>query len=105
MTNEDAAIQITSEDRRYLVIRTHATPRHPHYYNDLYSILDDPDPRALAAIAYQLMTRNVGEYNGQGRAPETAAKREMIEAGQSDLESWFTENAEIWPLNATVLRL
>lgn len=101
MTNEDAAIRLSSQDRRYLVVRTHAQPKSQHYYHDLYSILDDNE--ALGAIAHQLLMRDLGEYNAQARAPDTEAKSEMVQAGMSDLELWMSENAGVWPLSGRVL--
>lgn len=101
MTNEDAALRLSSQDRRYLVVRTIAQPKHQHYYHHLYSILDDDE--AMGAIAYELLHRDVGEYNGQSRAPDTAAKAEMVDAGRSDLEKWMMDNAGVWPLNARVI--
>jgi len=103
MTNTDAAIRLSSQDRRYLVVRTHAEPRSKDYYSDLYSILDDT--KALAAIAYQLLHRSLGEYNAQSRAPDTAAKAEMVDAGRSDLENWMMDSAGIWPLNGRIIAI
>ena len=101
MTNKDAALKLDNFDRRYLVVRTPATPRATAYYRDLYTILDDPE--ALGAIAHELLTRNVGEYSGQERAPETAAKRDMIEAAQSDLEAWVSDQRESFPFTLDVV--
>lgn len=100
-TNEDAALRLSRNDRRYLVVRTVAIPKHQHYYADLYSVLDDNE--ALGAIAYQLLNRDIGEYNGQARAPDTAAKAEMVLAGMSDLEQWMHDNKGTWPLSGRVV--
>lgn len=103
MTNEDAALRLADNDRRYLVVRTEAVPRTQHYYNDLYSVLDDGE--ALGAIAYQLQTRELGDYNAMARAPMTDAKREMVAAGMSDLETWMTDNAGSWPLAGRIITI
>jgi hypothetical protein len=101
MTNDDAAISLDLSDRRYLVVKTPSKPRDTQYYVDLYAKLKDP--AAIAAIAYELQTRDVGTYNGAGRAPSTPAKTAMIEAGFSELDTFLVENAHQYPLNARVI--
>lgn len=96
MTNDDAAISLDQSDRRYLVLRTEAKPRDPKYYEELYATTEDPDK--VAAIAYLLQTRNIGEYNGASRAPSTTAKEEMIVAGLNELEMFLMENSHEYPL-------
>jgi hypothetical protein len=112
MTNDDAALQIDNADRRYLVVRTDAVPRNrpaygedydPKYYNRLYALLKNP--AAMAAIADELMTRDLGAYDARGSAPETKAKADMIEAGMSDLETWMVENDGNYPLNARLITI
>jgi hypothetical protein len=113
MTNDDAALQIDNTDRRYLVVRTDAKPRNsqkwygadyePDYYVKLYGLLKDP--AAIAAIANELLTRDLGNYNGQSSAPETQAKTDMIESGLSDLESWMMENEGNYPLNGKLIQI
>ncbi len=99
-TNEDAAIRLTKQDRRYLVVRTYAEPRDPKYYVDLYAILKNQ--KALGAIAHQLWVHDVGDYNAQGRAPETAAKRDMVDAGRGDLEAWLHDHIDCFPDIVTI---
>jgi hypothetical protein len=109
MTNDEAAVPIDDSDRRYLVVRTDATPRDkpehrqydPAYYVKLYALLKQPT--AMAAIAYELLHRDVGTYNGQGSAPMTAAKLEMMEAGADDIERWMVENDGMPPLNGRLV--
>jgi hypothetical protein len=103
MSNEDAAINIGQNDRRYLVVRTHAAPKDKTHYERLYGILRDP--AALGAIYHQLLTRDLTEYSGKDRAPYTAAKGEMIEAGMTDLEHHIVEHSGIWPFNARVVTM
>lgn len=103
MTNDDAAINLDVADRRYLVLRTEAAPRDPEYYSELYGKLNDP--AAVAAVAYALQTRDVGDYNGASRAPQTEAKKAMIETSLSDLERWMKENGHQFPLCGRVITL
>ena len=103
MTNEPAAIKLDNSDRRYLVIETKALPKPHSYYVRLFKLLDDP--KAIGAIKYQLEHRDLEGYSGEGRAPETTAKLNMIEAGSSDIEQWMTMHAGEYPLTCTVISL
>jgi hypothetical protein len=100
MTNDDAAISLDKGDRRYLVLRTEATPRGAGYYKTLYARLDNPID--VAAMAWMLQNYNYGSYSGASRAPETEAKEEMIEAGQSELETWMCDHRDQWPLSGRI---
>lgn len=100
MTNDDAAISLDVGDRRYLVLRTEAEPRDPRYYERLYAHLNSPAD--IAAIAWMLQTYDYGQYNGASKAPNTAAKEEMIEAGMSELETWMITHRDQYPLCARV---
>jgi hypothetical protein len=89
-TNYDAPISIETGDRRYLGLKTNAAPRSVQYYADLYAKLDDEV--AVGAVAHSLLNRDLGDYNGAGRAPLTAAKTEMIESGASNLAFYISEH-------------
>jgi len=104
MTNDDAAIPLDNTDRRYLVVRTNAVPKDKAYYDALYLGLLN-DRAALAAIAHELLHRDIGTYSAADRAPYTAAKGDMIIAGLGDLESWMVERGGEWPLNGRIIRL
>lgn len=101
MTNSDAAIPIDNTDRRYLVLRTDAVPRAPSYYAQLYGRLDDP--AALAAVAFSLENRDIGEYSGQQAAPMTAAKEDMKAASMNDLDDYLIDGLVKWPLNGRLV--
>ncbi len=102
-TNRDDAMSMDDSDRRYLVVRTPAEKKDAGYYTDLYGLLGDKE--ALSAIAEQLRARDIGEYNGQARAPETGAKASMIEAGRGDLDHWIIENLGNPPLSWKLVQL
>lgn len=97
MTNDDAAVNLDNTDRRYLVLRTDASPQSVAYYSEIYDKLDDPD--FIAAVAHQLWQRDMGEYDGRQRAPDTVAKQQMIQAGRSDFEEWLYEEMHNAPFN------
>lgn len=101
MSNHDAAVTLDQSDRRYLVVNTPAQPRDPEYYVGLYARLDDPV--SIAAVAYALMNRDVGAYNGAAAAPKTAAKAAMIDAGLTDLEHFIMDNEGNYPFNGRLL--
>src|SRR5205085_7167844 len=79
ISNHPDALPLDKTDRRWLVVETKVTRKDPDYYRRLFKILSDPD--ALAAIAYELKTRDLKGYDASGVAPMTAAKQRMIEAG------------------------
>lgn len=103
MTNDDAAISLDDSDRRYLVVRTDAEPRDEDYYKVLYARLNDP--ANVAAVAFSLLSRDVGKYDGRSKAPITEAKRQMISAGLSDLEHFMMDTEGSWPLSGRVIQV
>jgi hypothetical protein len=90
MTNSDTPIKLDNTDRRYLIVRTFAEPKGAAYYAKLYASLDDP--AFVASVAYALLSRDLGEYDGRGRAPATKAKQEMIDAAANDWAKWMLAN-------------
>jgi hypothetical protein len=96
MTNSLAALRPDDGDRRYLMVSTPAKPKPDAYYFPLFDILEDP--AALAAIKWQLETRDLAGYSGIARAPMTAAKAAMTAEASSDIEQWMTDNAGSAPL-------
>ena len=108
MSNHDAAVMLDQSDRRYLVVTTLATPRYGKdtpqsiaYYTSLYNRRFDP--ASVAAVAYQLMNRDVGAYTGAGSAPQTAAKTSMIEAGLPDIEHYILDNSGNFPFSGKLI--
>jgi hypothetical protein len=96
MTNSWDAIRPDDSDRRYLVVSTDSVaickPKSVRYYCDLFDILESPT--ALAAISHQLMTRELGDYVGSARAPETAAKVHMRDEASGEVEKWLLDADE-----------
>ncbi|HEY5305174.1 MAG TPA: bifunctional DNA primase/polymerase [Pseudolabrys sp.] len=95
MTNKFDAIPMDDSDRRYLVLKTLATPKEKAYYVKLFALLDDPI--ALGAIKWELEHRDLGNYTAQASAPFTVAKAEMIEASAGDVQHHMIANAEAPP--------
>jgi hypothetical protein len=107
-SNKDDAVAIDNTDRRYL-IETVDTPRQKlmpmaaDYYRELYALLDDPV--AMAAVAYQLMTRDLKGYSGLGAAPLTRAKTKMAEETRDELIRWFDQFLRSPPLSYQLVTL
>lgn len=108
MTNDEAAIPLDDSDRRYLVVAVGAEPRYGRdtpesfaYYHGLYARLHDAP--SVSAIAYELMTRDLKGYDARQRAPYTAAKAKMIEAGLSDVERYMIEHAGEYPFGGRIV--
>jgi hypothetical protein len=103
MTNDPAALKFDNKDRRYAVVSTPATPRPAAYYDKLYASLKDE--AALAAIYYELLHRDLQGYSAQERAPETAAKSEMMRASAGAIELWMLSHADQPPLCYSVVSI
>lgn len=103
ISNHPDALPIDETDRRWLVVSTLVSRLGPDYYRRLFAILESP--AALAAIAYQLQTRALGEYDASQAAPDTAAKQEMIRLSRSDVESWLYENSGNWPMSRNIVTI
>lgn len=95
MTNHENALRLDTTDRRYMIVRTEAVPREQAYYDRMYGLLQDET--FIAAVAHELMTRDLKGYNGQAAAPVTVAKKEMIKAGLTGLEDWLESERENAP--------
>jgi hypothetical protein len=99
MSNDPAAIPLDDHDRRWLVLQTFAGKREGrtlYGHNGKGGILHDPD--AIAAIAYELMNRPLGDYSAGDSAPATKAKDALAIEGASDIEHWMMEHAGEPPL-------
>lgn len=103
ITNHRDPIPMDDTERRWLVIETFADRREGDYYKRLWAILDDP--KALAAIAYELKNRDLGEYSGLLAPRETQARSQMIDLSRSDVETWLVDNSGSAPLNGTLIAI
>lgn len=101
ITNRPDALPLDERDRRWMVVETFAERQEKDYYDKLMALLNSPD--ALAAIMYELLNRDLGEYSGLTAAPLTLAKEQMIEFARNDAETWLEENANNEVLNRPVV--
>ncbi len=81
-TNREDALPLDETDRRIYVVGCADEPRSPDYYRDLYSRL--ADPIFIASVWWYLKRRDLGNFNPGMRAPMTAMKSQLIEAGRTD---------------------
>ncbi|MCA1549348.1 bifunctional DNA primase/polymerase [Bradyrhizobium sp. BRP19] len=81
MTNFKDALPITNDDRRWLILFSNVEARPADYYESLFTNIADDDK--VAAVMHYLMNRFIA-LNPKGKAPSTAAKREMEQRAKSD---------------------
>ena len=99
ISNHPDALPIDPEDRRWLIIET-VVPRNSQegYYERLVTeVLKSPE--ALSAIYYELLHRDLSNYQPYDPAPVTAAKMEMISRSLNDVAQWMTNNTHQPPLS------
>lgn len=95
-SNFPDALPIDEGDRRWEIIKTRVTQAEKDavkadgHFARLMPIVTRPDNVALAAIAYQLQTRDVSKFK-QGDARMTTAKADMITLGSKPLDKWLIE--------------
>lgn len=109
-SNKLDALTLDNSDRRYEIESvdlvpgsTKLMPKDKAYYIALYGLLDDPV--AMAAFAYQLEKRDLGDYSGLSAAPLTAIKTVMADETRDDLERWFDDNVGVKPLRYSLVTL
>lgn len=81
MTNFKDALPITNDDRRWLILFSTVEAKPADYYASLFANIADDDK--VAAVMHYLMNRFI-ELDPKGKAPSTAAKREMEQRAKSD---------------------
>jgi hypothetical protein len=106
-TNKANALAgLDDSDRRHMIEttdgKTPLQPKSKDYYRKLYpAILDNPD--MLAAIAFDLNTRDLKDYSGVDRAPSTTAKKAMMAEAADDVQKWMVAHADDVPLCRTLV--
>lgn len=84
-TNHDDALPVEDDDRRYAIAISEAFPREDEYYRRLFSWAEKEGGDAI--IWDYLKKRDIGNFNGKGRAPTSASKDEMREAARTDYDA------------------
>lgn len=89
-TNDDAAMQINSGDRRWLVLETPSVPPPQGHFDALYAAI----PEELPAFVHAMATRDISDFNPHARPQVTTAKEHMIRSAASPLEYAIREAME-----------
>jgi hypothetical protein len=108
-SNKLDALALDNSDGRYLVLRTDVGvhPRGAPYYSSIYGdngvggILGDPIK--LGAILAELLARPLGGYSIEQAAPNTQAKRDMIEEGEAPQLQWMKAHDGQAPMRYSVI--
>lgn len=93
-SNDPDALYMDDGDRRFFIWEV--TAGKFLNYKRYVEWRDSDD--GIAALWYYLLNLDMGDYDPQAPAPDTAGKRSMIYLGKSDLGSWVRElrdNAEV----------
>lgn len=89
-TNDDAAMQINTGDRRWLVLQTPDVPPTSDYFDALYAAI----PEELPAFVHAMATRDISGFNPHARPQVTTAKQHMIKSAASPVEYAIREAME-----------
>ena len=95
LSNSEAAVPLTSGDRRLNVVRNPSVPRTPEYYAALYGALRDPE--FVGAVGYYLRTMDISAFDPGARAVPSEMKRVVVSAGRDEVESAIDEFCDEWP--------
>ena len=105
VSNHPDALPLDKFDRRWLVIETFADSRPYTYYESLFALARGLDKAGLSAIYAELLARDLKGYSGLDKAPQTAARTQMIELSRDDAETWLIENSGNMPLARNVVQI
>lgn len=89
-SNADDAAAITNQDRKWAIHELRAGPMTEAEQRRVYGFLGN-QKRAAAVLRHYFLNVDTAGFNPNARAPETAARAEMVEASiSSDLECMVT---------------
>lgn len=85
-SNHPDAFFLEDDDRRFFVHEVRGLPRDDVFYKQYMKWLDQDG--GAAALFHYLLHLDVSDFNPSAHAPVTQSKKDMIDAGRSDLGSW-----------------
>lgn len=94
-SNHPDAFFIDDKERRYFIWRVLYAALSQEFYRDTYMSWLNKD--GASHLFHYLLNLDLTGFNPSAPAPVTAAKREMVDHGQSDLAAWvsnFTRNSD-----------
>jgi Domain of unknown function (DUF3854)/Family of unknown function (DUF5906) len=89
-SNHPDSFFLEDDDRRFFIHEVTSSPLPPQFYKNYERWMgkdDEIGPGIPALFAY-LLRMDLAGFDPKGHAPVTAAKRDMIDGGRSDLASW-----------------
>lgn len=102
-TNRPAAIKVTEEDRRLLVLEVTSPLKKEQDYIRLYQLLVGPAREAFLASVHQyLASYDLTEFLKLARAPLNNAKKHLISVGSTDVEQSIVEFIQGCPAKAAM---
>lgn len=93
-SNRVNAFVMANKDRRHFILEMAHPALDPSFYREYEKWLYYSDGEGPSALFAHLLSVDLSDFNPQGWAPETKAKREMIQLGRSDIASWVVELIE-----------
>lgn len=92
-TNNDDAIALDADDRRFWVHRSYLeVPKDEAYYDALYTWFAQPE--SAAKVAAWLKQRDIATFNPSARPPHSQAKADMIESAMPATIRYLVEQLE-----------
>ena len=90
VSNHPDSFFMEDNDRRYMIHEVTGEPLPFDFYNKVYTRWLKEENGA-AHLFHYLLNLDLGDFNPAARAPDTQAKKEMMEFGQSDVGSWVRQ--------------
>lgn len=86
LSNDASPLIIDSDDRRFFVWNSKATPQDAAYYTALTTWLEGS---GYGHVLHFLLSRDISGFNSYLAPPRTEARSELIRSGQSDIASFL----------------
>lgn len=103
-SNHENAAHIEDKDRRYFVLICQSEPRSAAEYDDLYDYINGD---RIAGFAHFLVTRDLSNFNPNGRAPDTPDKGIVQKATRGGWHDWLDDawQSDAAPFDRRVINL
>lgn len=88
-SNHPDAFHLEIKDRRFGVFAIDSKPREPEFYQRIVAWRDSA--AGAAALMHHLLRVDLTGFNPKGHAPETGAKRDMIEQSKTETERFVSD--------------
>jgi hypothetical protein len=85
-SNHPDSFFLEDTDRRFAIFEVCGAPMSDDFYQAYLRWLDHEGGRE--ALFHHLLTLDVSDFKPHGHAPQTKAKKEMIDSGRSDVATW-----------------